>query len=119
MDVLVPVARWLDHDEDSNPYTDALQQQQAKFRNMDLTPSARMIEEIKTTGSFFELAQKLSQEHHENFSRMSNSTALFDELDEKGTQSCIAQRQMEKDSVGDFDAFLADYLNQIKSASTV
>jgi len=118
LDALEPLAEWLDSEEAVPIYAKSVRAQRAKFDNPELTPSARMIEEIKTTGSFFEHAQKYSKQHDAWLKEQS----IDDELNEKiasDVQASIAkQAEMELTSTGEFSNFLADYLGQIRVKQT-
>lgn len=116
LDALEPVAHYLDESRDSPLYITSLAMQREKFDDPDLTPSAKMIAGIKSTGSFFEHAQTLSKEHHEWFQGLPSDDVLVKKLAEKVVQSCDKQAQMEAESTGDFEDFLADYLGQISPA---
>jgi len=114
LDAMEPLARYLDESRDSPLYMPTLALQQQKFEDPDLTPSAKMIAGIKSTGSFFEHAQALSKEHQQWFKSFAGDETLMAELSEKVEQSCVMQAQLEADSTGSFEDFLADYLGQIK-----
>lgn len=114
LDALEPVARYLDESRESPLYAVSLALQRERFDDPDLTPSAKMIAGIKSTGSFFEHAQTLSKEHHEWFKKLPDNDALTAELAEKVMQSREKQAQLEADSTGGFEDFLAEYLDQIQ-----
>ena len=58
----------LDHGEPSRPYTAALEQQRAKIEDVERTPSARLLTEMRQTGeSFFQLALRMSNLHKDYF----------------------------------------------------
>jgi len=55
-------SRDADHGESSRPYQTALEQQRARSDDVDRTPSARLLTEMRQTGeSFFQLAQRMSR----------------------------------------------------------
>src|SRR5260370_29091531 len=58
----------LDRGDASRSYSQALAVQAAKRANVALTPSARLMEELTTTGeSFFDLALRMSRTHKDYF----------------------------------------------------
>ncbi len=58
----------LDHGDPLRPYTTALAVQSAKLDDVALTPSARLLNELTSTGeSFFEQALRMSTFHKEYF----------------------------------------------------
>ena len=114
LQTLAPVAQWLDQDRKDPLYVAALEQQVQKMADPDLTPSAEMIKGIKETGSFFEHAQLLSRQHHEYFKEQPVDPRLQATLASKVDESFSKQSQMEDDSQGRFEDFLAAYLGQIR-----
>jgi len=78
-----------------------------------------MIAGIKETGSFFEHAQRLSIAHHDTLLNLPVDQGIHDDLLHKVHESERLQAQMEQDNVGDFEDFLASYLNQIHKADSV
>lgn len=116
LDAIEPLAHYLDESRDVPLYRPSLLAQRRKFEDAELTPSAKMIAGIKSTGSFFEHAQTLSKKHHEWFKDLASDDALVAELSEKVQQSCEKQAHLEAESLGEFEDFLADYLGQINPA---
>ena len=93
-------------------FSDALEQQRAKIDDVERTPSARLLTEMRTTGeSFFQLALRMSNLHKDYFLGLyppnENRLAQFAAA---AAESQEAQRRIEQaDRVG-FDAYLAGYL---------
>lgn len=104
-----PVIEVLDG-EGTEGYRLSWREQQEKVRDPDLTPSARMLAEMRANGeSFFELAWRLSEGHRQHFAGLdlgADREALFDAL---SRDSIARQRQMEALDTMGFDEFLADY----------
>ncbi|MFK7854387.1 MAG: glutamate--cysteine ligase [Granulosicoccus sp.] len=118
LDAIEPLAQHLDESLDSPIYMASLSAQRLKFNNPDLTPSAKMIAGIKSTGSFFEHAQTLSKQHHEWFKGLARDEVLMQDLSRKVVQSREKQAQLEAENPGEFEDFLADYLGQINPVLT-
>jgi len=114
IEALEPVAQWLDQTTQDNLYSRSLRLQQDKVRDNSLMPSTMMIEGIKQTGSFFEYTESVSKQHFQASMAARYDESLALHLQSEVEKSRILQSQMESDSNGDFDQFLADYLGQIK-----
>ena len=106
------VCELLDEGEASRPYGTALEQQRAKVEDAALTPSARLLAEMRDGGeSFFRLARRMSKVHKDYFlglyppneNRLTEFAAAADE-------SHDAQRRIEATDKEDFDTYLASYL---------
>lgn len=89
----------------------SLQRQRAKVLDPDLTPSARMLAEMRERGeSFFDLAQRWSQAHRQTYLARplpAERLALFQALN---ADSLRRQAELEAADELDFDDFLARYL---------
>src|SRR5689334_25320406 len=105
------IAEIFDRGDAARPYSAALAVQAAKVDDVSLTPSARMLRELESTGeSFFDLALRMSRLHKEYF------TALYPpnidrqtEFKAAAEESLRAQAAVEAaDSVG-FEEYLARY----------
>lgn len=113
LDALQPIARWLDNADSSAVYESSLEGQRRKLHDPELTPSALMIKGIKQTGSFFEYVQNLSIEHDHRLSHLPQDVALQQSLADMVRESREKQLQLEAQSIGHFDDYLAAYLGQI------
>src|SRR3954465_7474401 len=68
IDSMQGVAEVFDRGDATHPYSAALAVQAAKIENVALTPSARMLAELQSTGeSFFDLGLRMSRLHKEYF----------------------------------------------------
>ena len=107
LDGIADVARLLDHDEQG--YLTAVQSCRDAVMNPELTPSARLLAELKTSGAgFFEYVLNLARSHHNYFL----SLPLDDEKDRflanTASRSAAEARTLESRS----EAPLAEYLQQ-------
>ena len=76
-----------------------------------LTPSARVLRDLKETGAnYSEWILSKSQEHKENFGPMDPETEVYDDLSQRARDSITAQHQLEESDTQNFDAFLKDFL---------
>jgi glutamate--cysteine ligase len=68
LDEMQGLCEILDRGDPARPYTAALATQAAKFDDVTLTPSARLIKEMRETGeSFFDMALRMSVTHKNYF----------------------------------------------------
>ena len=110
LDAMTAIADWFDGGP-GGPCVASLQRQRAKVLDPDLTPSARMLAEMRERReSFFAFAQRLSQAHRQTYLARPPSAerlALFQNL----TQDSL-RRQAALEAADDqpFDTFLARYL---------
>ncbi|MCB1923229.1 MAG: glutamate--cysteine ligase [Gammaproteobacteria bacterium] len=113
LESMLPICEVLDGIEGGAWFEDAVDDQIAKVRAPDLTPSARMLDEMRDRGeSFYQFARRLSQQHHRYFSERALSPQRIAELDAKGAASLAEQARLEAQPQSDFGEFLADYFNQ-------
>ncbi|MDP9066026.1 MAG: glutamate--cysteine ligase [Pseudomonadota bacterium] len=112
LDAMQGVCEILDHGDAAKPYAAALDQQRAKLDDVELTPSARLLAEMRHSGeSFFELGRRMSRQHKEYFLDLypPNETRLAGFAD-AAAESHEAQRAIEAADMVDFDTYLFDYI---------
>jgi glutamate--cysteine ligase len=112
LDSMQGLCELLDHDEPSRPYMAALEQQRAKIDDVERTPSARLLNEMRQSGdSFFALAQRMSKVHKDYFLGLypPNERRLA-EFAAAAQESHEAQARIEATDKIDFDTYLAHYL---------
>ena len=89
----------------------SLARQRAKVLEPDLTPSARMLAEMRERGeSFFALAQRLSQAHRRALLSQPLAPERLAMLEELSRSSLLRQARIEAEDDLDFDTFLDRYL---------
>jgi len=111
LDSMTGICEILDRGDASRPYSQALATQAAKVEDVALTPSARLMEELTTTGeSFFDLALRMSATHKAYFLDLypPNEDRLAEFAEEAG-ESLAKQRQIEASDPGSFEDYLARY----------
>ena len=113
LDEMQGICEILDRGDPARPYAAALATQAAKLDDVALTPSARLIKELRDTGeSFFDLALRMSSEHKRYFLDLySPNDARLGEFAVEAEESWRAQREIEARDSGTFDAYLANYLS--------
>jgi glutamate--cysteine ligase len=112
LDAMQGLCEMLDHGDPAKPYTAALEQQRAKIEDVERTPSARLLAEMRQTGeSFFDLALRMSNLHKDYFLGLypPNDRRLA-EFAAAAEESHEAQMRTEAADKVDFDTYLARYL---------
>jgi glutamate--cysteine ligase len=112
LDQMQGVCELLDHALANKPYGTALAIQAAKVQDVALTPSARLLEELRTTReSFFQLALRMSNAHKAYFLELHppNEQRLA-EFRAEAEESLRAQARIEASDTLSFDEYLARYL---------
>src|SRR5580704_6437759 len=111
LDAMQGLCELLDHGEPARPYTSALEQQRAKIDDVERTPSARLLADMRQSGeSFFQLAQRMSKLHKDYFLDLypPNERRLA-EFAAAAQESHEAQARIEAADDTDFDTYLARY----------
>ncbi|MEN8180410.1 MAG: glutamate--cysteine ligase [Pseudomonadota bacterium] len=108
-----PVAELLDNGRPQAEYTKSLNRQLQLIEEPELTPSARMLAEMRQNGeSFFDFAQRKSLEHYDYYVQQSLSAETEAIFQHESTASWEKQRDIEKGDQVSFDEFLANYFAQ-------
>jgi len=107
---LRPVAELLDREHGSNEHVQALEAQAAKLNDPALTPSARVLAELRSNGkSFADFALRQSEKHAAYFRAQApgaEEQAYYEQL----AQASIAeQEELERTQTGSFDDFVKAY----------
>jgi glutamate--cysteine ligase len=112
LDSMQGICELLDQGDAQRPYLAALEQQRVKLQDVERTPSARILHEMRQTGeSFFALAQRMSRLHKDYFLDLypPNERRLA-EFATAAEESHEAQRRIEASDHIDFDHYLSNYL---------
>jgi gamma-glutamylcysteine synthetase len=112
LDSMQGICELLDHGEPSRPYATALEQQLVKVDDVERTPSARLLADMRQSGeSFFDLALRMSRMHKDYFLDLypPNESRLA-EFAEAATASHEEQARIEAADKVDFDTYLRRYL---------
>jgi len=112
LDQMQGLCELLDAGDPARPYSAALATQAAKLDDVALTPSARLIKELRDTGeSFFDLALRMSATHKTYFLDLyAPDEARLREFAGEAAQSHEDAAAAERASTGSFEAYLANYL---------
>ena len=118
LDKIAQVAALLDQGQSDNPHTQSLNVQRAKVADSALTPSAKLLDELKRNGeSFSQFALRQTRAHAEFFrSQPLNATvqAGFEAAAQKSLQE---QAKLEAQQGPDFDQFVAAYQASLLSVA--
>ncbi|MFB3077277.1 MAG: glutamate--cysteine ligase, partial [Lysobacterales bacterium] len=111
---LVGICELLDEGSGSSLYREALELQREAIRDPDLTPSARILAEMKRSGeSFFSIAQRISEQHREYFLSLGeNESARLEFLSAEAVASIGRQKEIEAGDRLSFEAYLHNYFSQ-------
>ncbi len=111
-------AKLLDQSYGGGDYASALNKQFAKLSNPELTPSARVLADLKNQHkSFFEHTLELAESHRRYFSERPLTADKHEEFKTKATQSLAEQAQLEQSPQIPFDEYLAKYYEQYHSCN--
>jgi glutamate--cysteine ligase len=120
IDSMRGICELLDEGEEQKPYTAALELQEAKVLDPALTPSARTLDELRTSGeSFADLALRMSRLHKSYFLELypPNEQRLA-ELAGEAEESLRKQRELEASDRMTFDQFIANYFGRSVTTTT-
>ncbi len=111
VDSMQGIAEIFDRGDPARPYQAALAVQAAKVHDAALTPSARMLSELETTGeSFFDLALRMSRQHKEYFLALyPPNVERQAEFKAAAEESLRAQQSVESKDRLSFEQYLAQY----------
>ena len=111
LDQVSLVAELLDEIHGGSAYQQAVQKQYELVANPQLTPSAKIISELKSSQlTFQEWTLKMGQIHRETLSREPLDPTIKQRLVEEAQHSLDKQRDAESQDEAPFDEFLQQYL---------
>jgi len=107
------VCELLDAGDATRPYLAALEVQEAKVRDVALTPSARTLQELRGTGeSFFDLALRMSREHRRYFlEAFPLNESRQEEFAATAAESLESQDRLERTPGVSFEQYIADFFS--------
>jgi len=111
LDSMRGICELLDTGHPDRPYTVTLNEQIAKLADVEQTPSARLLRELRTRDeSFAALALHFSAAHRQFVEASPRNEARRREFEAQVEESMEAQRSIEASQKGSFDEYLAAYL---------
>ena len=113
LEAMSGVCEVLDGGDPAAPYSTSLARQRSLVEDPELTPSARMLAEMRERGeSFFGFAQRLSEQHLDWFNGVVLSPESERLFTEEAARSRHRQRAIEAGDDLSFDDYLAHYFAQ-------
>ena len=110
LEAMEPLAELVAAQSGNPGYLETLREQRAKVDDAELTPSGRMLREMRERGEgFYEFAHRLSREQWRFFEREELDEAFRRELDRLAGESLERQRRLEAENEEPFDRFLERY----------
>jgi glutamate--cysteine ligase len=110
LDEIAQVAALLDRSHGDARHATALAEQRAKIADSSLTPSARVLDELRRNGeSFSQFALRQTRAHADYFRSRAPSAAELAQFEAAARQSLERQAAMEAADELDFDSFVAEY----------
>lgn len=110
------VASLLDHSSASALYSDSLQKQVAKVADPELTPSARVLREMREKDlPFFRLVMSYSEQWAEHFRSRTLSPRVQAAFEEESRRSLTALNDIEQADKISFDEYLENYFAQYRA----
>ncbi|MEL0586713.1 MAG: glutamate--cysteine ligase [Candidatus Thiodiazotropha sp. (ex. Lucinoma kazani)] len=112
-EALQPICEVLESGMPGKPYSESLKLQVHRLQDADLTPSARMLAEMRDKGeSFFQFAQRMSKQHQHYFTQQEHSSQDQQLLQQEAKDSWQRQHDIEAADKVSFDEFLENYFSQ-------
>ena len=113
LESMLPICETLDAIEGGAWFEDAIDDQIAKVRAPDLTPSGRMLDEMRDRGEgFYQFARRLSHQNKRFFLERELAQEKDAAFDAAAARTQAEQERIEAEPQIDFDRFLADYQAQ-------
>ncbi len=107
------VCELLDRSSEGNPYSAALDAQIAKMKDSELTPSARILNQMHDRGEgFYHFAKRMSEIHQHFFTNLPLSDERQKYFRELSTKSLEDQRAIEAADELSFPEYLQRYFSQ-------
>jgi len=114
LDAMEGPCEFLDGSSQERSYAAALAVQRQKLLDVETTPSARLLNEMRTTGeSFFRLARRISADHKQYFLELhAPDEARMREFEAEAAESLAAQAALEAKQQPPFEEYLRTYFAQ-------
>jgi len=111
-DELIEIAALLDTNGDA--YTESIQTCRAAFADSSLTPSARIIEDLRSRGQgFFEYSFEIAKQHHDYFLALGLPPARRADFERLAQESLAETRALEAATSESFEEYLRRYAADI------
>jgi glutamate--cysteine ligase len=111
LDSLTGICELLDAGDPTRPYVTALREQRAKLAEVERTPSARLLSELRLREeSFQQLALRVSRAHRDEVLAHPVGAERLRQFEYEAQESLAEQDALEAGQRGSFEAYLAAYL---------
>ena len=112
---LVGVCELLDAGDPSGRYQRALKHQREKLLDSELTPSARLLRELRRSGAgFAEYTKVISQQHRQRLlDKAGHEPAVLAEFSAEAAESLVEQAVIERSDRSSFDEYLMRTLGPV------
>jgi glutamate--cysteine ligase len=108
------VAGLLDNANYCESYFSSVKSQIASVFDPDLTPSARMLADMRAHDEgFFHYAKRMSEHHYQYYKKQSLSSEKIQFFEDMAKQSLVKQKQIEASDKISFDEYLKNYFNEV------
>ena len=112
LEAMMPVAELLNKVHTDTCYVSALKHQMELFEHPELTPSARVLDELMNNhDSYFAFAQSQSDQHRQYFLERELSETSRTKFIQQAEQSILEQQKVEANDDVNFDSFLKHYFD--------
>lgn len=116
LEALEPVAQLLDHCHNSEAYQLSLSAQKNKIRDPNLTPSARVLNDLKSQGiSFAQWAKTRADAQKDRFLQQTLSSTAAKKYQDMAEESSAIQKAEEEHPQIPFDEYLKHYYEQYRA----
>ena len=113
LDEMKLVAKILDESYGTKSYSKAVKAQRKKLKKPELTPSARILADMKTSGdTFFQVAMKQALAHSEYYAKRPLSDTQWQAMEREAEASLDRLQELDAESQIDFDEYLRNYYAQ-------
>jgi len=110
---MLPLAEVLDGGDPQRPYSRVVRQQLEVAADPQMTPSARILEQMRGEGlGYREFATYISQQHHDYFAALPLSSERRDFFIREAYESRERQQELEESDDQPFERFLQEYFAQ-------
>ena len=110
LDEMSGVAKLLNSAHDESCYTKAISEQMELVNNPDLTPSAKVLDDVlNRDGSYYHFAKRQSEEHRDYFLKRQLAAETRSDIELMAEKSLKEQTSLESQDTLDFDTFLQKY----------
>ena len=113
------VCNLLDCTQSNAPYSSALKEYYQSVENPDLTPSARILQEMRDNKEpFFPYSMRYAQQHADYFKSIKINEQQFRLFADTAQQSLADQKRMEANDMLNFEVFLEQYFAETLESDT-